>query len=65
LSRPESAEYCETVAGGIYLRQGDRLVAMNEEPYATEEILQTLLEQYPELLAGDRPGIERTASGYR
>jgi hypothetical protein len=46
------------VAGGIYLRQGDKLVAMTEQPYATEDVLQQLLELYPELLAGDQPGAE-------
>jgi hypothetical protein len=41
------------VANGVYLRQGERLVAMAEEPYATEDALQKLLEDYPELLASD------------
>ncbi len=46
------------MAGGIYLRQGERLIAMAEQPYATEGILQTLLEDYPELLAGDEGAAE-------
>lgn len=38
---------------GIYLRDGDKLIAMVETPYETEDVLQALLEEYPELLAGD------------
>jgi hypothetical protein len=45
-------------SGGIYLRRGDGLIAMTEEPYATEAILQTLLAEYPDLLAGDQTGSE-------
>jgi len=48
------------MAGGVYLRQGDELIAMAEEPYATEDVLQKLLEDYPELLAGDRDNGEPT-----
>lgn len=44
------------MTGGIYLRQGDKLVAMTEQPYATEDVLQQLLELYPELLAGTSQG---------
>lgn len=43
------------MAGGVYLRQGSKLIAMAEQPYATEHVLQQLLEDYPELLAGDDP----------
>jgi hypothetical protein len=46
------------MTGGVYLRQGDTLIAMAEEPYATEDILQKLIEDYPELLAGDPEGGE-------
>jgi len=46
------------MAGGVYLRQGEKLIAMAEQPYATEDILQKLLEDYPELLADDREGGE-------
>jgi hypothetical protein len=46
------------MAGGIYLRHGDELIAMAEQPYATEDVLQKLLEDYPELLADDRDGGE-------
>jgi len=46
------------MAGGIYLRHGDELVAMVKQPYATEDVLQKLLEDYPELLAGEQDGGE-------
>jgi hypothetical protein len=40
---------------GIFLiHNNERLVAMREEPYASEDLLQTLLEDYPDLLAGDQ-----------
>src|SRR5450755_4827284 len=45
-------------AGGIYLRQGDELIAMAEEPYASEAVLQKLLADHPDLLAGDQTGDE-------
>jgi hypothetical protein len=49
------------MAGSIYLIQNDgRLQAMTEQPYKTEEFLQKLLENYPELLGGDQ--IDSTAS---
>jgi hypothetical protein len=44
--------------GGIYLREDDKLIAMTEEPYATEAVLQKLLADYPDLLAGDQTGTE-------
>lgn len=37
---------------GIYLRDGDRYVAMRETPYHAEEVLQELIERHPEMLAG-------------
>ncbi len=41
--------------GGIYLIQDDGgLVEMTEQPYGTEELLQKLLADYPNLLAGDQ-----------
>jgi hypothetical protein len=40
--------------GKIYLREDDGLVAMTEAPYDAEEILQGLLADYPDLLAGDQ-----------
>jgi len=42
------------LAGGIYLRDGDDLVEMTEQPYDSEDVLQGLLAQYPNLLAGDQ-----------
>jgi hypothetical protein len=43
------------VGGGIYLIQGDgKLVRMEEQPYDSEDLLQGLLADYPNLLAGDQ-----------
>ena len=40
---------------GIFLiHNNERLVAMKEEPYASEDLLQRLLVDYPDLLAGDQ-----------
>jgi len=39
----------------IYLiQEGDTLLPMSEEPYLSEDRFQTLLEKYPDLLAGDQ-----------
>jgi hypothetical protein len=38
----------------IYLKHGQELVEMVEAPYEAEEVLQGLLADYPNLLAGDR-----------
>ncbi|WP_306009788.1 hypothetical protein [Bacillus sp. MMSF_3328] len=41
--------------GGIYLLQDDgELIEMNEQPYNSEDLLQTLVAKYPNLLAGDQ-----------
>ncbi len=41
--------------GSIFLIQdNDSLVEMNEEPYEKEDHLQSFLERYPTLLAGDQ-----------
>jgi hypothetical protein len=40
------------VSGGIFVLHGDDLVAMHEQPYDSEKLLQTLLAKYPDLLAG-------------
>lgn len=40
--------------GKIYLRVDDGLVAMSESAYDAEDILQQLLADYPDLLAGDQ-----------
>ena len=37
---------------GIYLRHGDRYVAMHETAYDAEHVLQELIERHPEMLAG-------------
>ena len=43
------------MSGGIYLIQEDgKLVAMREQDYDSEELLQRLLTDYPDLLAGDQ-----------
>ena len=43
------------MANNIYLIQEDgKLRAMTEQPYSNEELLQKLLEDYPELLGGDQ-----------
>ena len=43
------------MAGNIYLIQNNgKLHAMTERPYKTEDLLQKLLEDYPELLVGDQ-----------
>jgi hypothetical protein len=43
------------MVGKIYLLQGNgSLQPMDEQPYETEDLLQTLLEDYPDLLAGDQ-----------
>jgi hypothetical protein len=41
---------------GIYLRQGDTFIAMRETPYEAEAILQKLVAEHPEMLAGNNPG---------
>lgn len=42
---------------GVYLvREGGGLVEMSEQDYASEELLQELLANYPDLLAGDQMG---------
>ncbi|MCL5959626.1 MAG: hypothetical protein M1358_09980 [Chloroflexi bacterium] len=41
--------------GGIFLIKGDdQLVEMKEQTYDSEDVLQTLLAKYPNLLAGDQ-----------
>lgn len=37
---------------GIFVLSGEELVAMYERPYDSEDLLQTLLAKYPELIAG-------------
>ena len=48
------------MANNIYLIQQDgKLRAMTEQPYSNEELLQKLLEDYPELLGGDQDDSSR------
>jgi hypothetical protein len=42
------------VSGGIFLERGDELIAMREQAYDSENVLQTLLERFPTLLAGNQ-----------
>lgn len=43
------------MSGKIYLIQADHtLQSLEEQPYQNEDLLQTLLEKYPELLAGEQ-----------
>jgi hypothetical protein len=37
---------------GIFLRSGDNLTVMREEPYETEAVLQEALARFPEVIAG-------------
>jgi hypothetical protein len=38
---------------GVYLRQGDGFIRMREQPYDEELVLQNLVAEHPEFLAGD------------
>lgn len=40
------------MSGGIFVLDGTELVAMHEQPYDSEDLLQALLADYPDLLAG-------------
>ncbi|TCN32127.1 hypothetical protein EV644_12737 [Kribbella orskensis] len=42
------------MSGAIFLLSGEQLVEMHERPYNSEDLLQTLLAKYPNLLAGDQ-----------
>jgi hypothetical protein len=44
------------MTGGVFLLSGEDLVAMHEQPYDSEDLLQTLLAKYPELIAGESAG---------
>lgn len=45
-----------TAVGAIFLRYGDQLVPMVEQPYDAEVLLQTLIAEHPEILAADETG---------
>ncbi len=50
------------MAGGVYLIQGDGgLVEMTEQTYGSEDKLQEMLVQHPNLLAGDEEAVGRIA----
>ena len=53
---PNPAQGCRfaTVTGAIYLKGKDGLVELSEESYESEELLQSLLAEYPKLLAGEQ-----------
>lgn len=42
------------MGGGVFLKHGDDLIEMVEQPYALEADLQALIERHPNLLAGDQ-----------
>jgi hypothetical protein len=50
-----------TVSGdGIFLTSGSDLVVLNQQPYATEDVLQQALAEHPEVIAGpSTAGTER------
>jgi hypothetical protein len=41
------------VSGGVFLKRGEELIEMIEQPYVLEDHLQELIERHPNLLAGD------------
>jgi hypothetical protein len=45
--------------GGIYLRHGGSFIAMREQRYEAESLLQALIAEHPEVLAGDDEGNPR------
>ena len=42
------------MSGGVFLKRGDDLIEMVEQPYELEDHLQELIERHPNLLAGDQ-----------
>ena len=51
----EHPTVCDIMPRGIYLiKDEDVLVAMTEQPYDSEDLLQGMLDKYPLLLAGDQ-----------
>ena len=41
---------------GIYLRHGDSYISLIGQAYESESVLQALIAQHPEILAGEDPG---------
>jgi hypothetical protein len=51
-------------SGAIFLIQDNgQLMEMNEQEYDSEDVLQTLLAKYPNLLAGDKSIMKHPADG--
>ena len=48
------APYFPLMSDEISHLRGDKLVEMRQQPYESEDVLQTLLEKYPSLLAGEQ-----------
>jgi hypothetical protein len=48
----ERATYTREVSGGLFLKRGDNLAELTEQPYDAESVLQRLLADHPQLLAG-------------
>ena len=46
--------WCVGMAGSVFLIYGDDLVEMTERPYDSEDVLQTLVARYPNLLAREQ-----------
>jgi len=46
------------MSGYIFLRSDKSLIRFTEQPYETETLLQTLLADYPDLLAGDQINLQ-------
>lgn len=46
--------WSDPVSGGVFLKRGDGLIEMVEQPYELEDRLQELIERHPNLLAGDQ-----------
>jgi hypothetical protein len=53
LRMPSSSATVKTVSGGIFLRRGDELIAMTEQAYPAESVLQELIAAHPTLLSAD------------
>ena len=41
---------------GIYLRHGESYISLTGQAYESESVLQALIAQHPEILAGEEPG---------
>ena len=43
--------------GAIFLRHGNTFIAMREQEYEAEDVLQALIAEHPEVLAGDEADV--------